>query len=326
MANTSFSDVTNIAKKWLDFLSPVLLLLVIIWLCWNLSRIIWLFLAPVVAPNLPEVARQTQAVQTNNPNNFMIFAEPTETEPVEQAIAPSNIEVKGVMVAEPMENSSALLSVNGQVGNYRLSEQIDGTDYTLSYIDWDKVILTDSSNNEITIKMQEPFQLNQKFNANSQSGDNQAMIMDMNAPQEQSFDSSSEFPMGEMGNEGQIENNYQEENDYNEDGNNGEPMEHLPPRPIDQGISELRENPSAYLSQMGMLATQGGYEVTEAMPDRLRNNSGLQLGDKIVSINGESVGSSPIADAEAFAKARESGQAKIAIKRGDAVITLDKTF
>ncbi len=323
MANTSFSEITNIAKKWLDYLSPVLLLLAIIWLCWNVSRIVWLFLAPVQAPNLPEVARQNQTIPASNPNNFMIFAEPKVNEPMVEQSAPSNIEVKGVMVATPKKNSSALLSIDGKVLNYRLNKKIDGTDYTLNYVDWEKVILADSANNEFTLKMNEPFQLNQKFNPNKQNDSNQAMIMDMNAPPPQNFDSSSEFPMGAMGNGGQAENDALEENDYNEDGNN-EPMEHA--TPIDQTITALRENPARYLSQMGVLATQGGYEVTEAMPDELRSKAGLDLGDKIISINGQSVGGNPMEDAEILAGAKERGQAQIEIKRGDKVITVNHPF
>ncbi len=323
MAKTSFSDITTIAKKWLDYLSPVLLLLAIIWLCWSLSRLVWLFLAPVQAPNLEEVVRQNQTIQVSNPNNFMIFAEPkVNAPPVEQAVAPSNIELKGVMVAEPMRNSSALLSVNGNVMNYRLKKKIEGTNYTLDYVDWDKVIITDGSNNEFTLKLNKPFQLNQKFKAKNQNDDNQEMVMDANALQ--SFDSSAEIPMGAIGNGGQAENDALEENDYNEDGNNDEPMEHS--SPIDQTITALKENPARYLSQMGVLATQGGYEVTEAMPDELRSKAGLQLGDKIISVNGQSVGNNPMEDAEALAQAKESGQAQIEIKRGDAVFTINKVF
>ncbi len=324
MANFSFSKITNIAKKWLDYLSPVLLLLAIVWLCWSLSRILWLFLAPVLAPNLPEVARQNQAVYASNPNNFMIFAEPQENVLIgeqEQAVAPSNIELKGVMVANPMNNSSALLAVNGRVLNYRVNKKIEGTDYILSSVDWNKVILKDSSNKQLTLKISEPFELNQKFKVNPKNNDKQAMVNDIDAPQAQAFDSSTEMPMGNQAN-----NDLQEENDYNEDGNNGEPMEHTPPPSIDQNHSVSPANPAGYLGQMGMSATQDGYEVTEAMSDELRNKAGLQLGDKIVSINGEPVGSSPIADAEAFAKAKKNGQAKIQIKRGEQLITINQSF
>ncbi len=322
MANPSFSDITNIAKKWLDYLSPVLLLLAIIWLCWNLSRIVWLLLAPASAPNFPEVARQSQNMQVSNPNNFMIFAEPKVNEPVaEQSVAPSNIEVKGVMVATARENSSALLSVDGKVMNYRIQQKINGTNYRLKNVNWNEVVVEDSSNNQLTIKMNEAFQLNQKLKENKQDTENQAMITDMNAPPPPSFDGSSEFPMG---NGGQTDSNPQAENDYDEDGNNAEPMEHAPP--AEQGISPSEENPAGYLNQMGVLATKDGYEVTEAMSDELRGKSGLQLGDKIISINGESIGADPIADAEAFAHAKAGGQAKIQIKRGEQVITINQTF
>ncbi|MBS9779131.1 MAG: PDZ domain-containing protein [Moraxellaceae bacterium] len=322
MANTSFSEITNTAKRWVDYLSPVLLLLVIIWLCWNLSRLVWLFLAPVQAPNLSEVARQTQVMPASNPNTFMIFAEPKINEAIapQSAVVPSNIKLKGVMVATPKENSSALLDVDGKVSNYRVTQKINNTNYTLNSVDWNKVILVDSSNNELTLKMNEPFQLNQKLKVNPQNSENQAMITDMNAPAQQPFDSSTEFPMGAMGNGGQAENDMLEENDYNEDGNNGEPSEQT------AQIEALKENPAGYLGQMGMLATQDGYEVTEAMPNEFRSKSGLQLGDKIISINGDSVGSDPIIDAENFAKAKESGQAQIQIKRGEQVITINKTF
>ncbi len=46
-------------------------------------------------------------------------------------------------------------------------------------------------------------------------------------------------------------------------------------RRIDEAVTELQSNPASYLSRMGVMASGESYQVTAAMPAKLRNRLGL---------------------------------------------------
>ena len=61
----------------LNRFSAWLLLLAIIWLCWVAARLLWLILAPPLAPALPLQALQNNVNSAvDNSNLFAIFADP----------------------------------------------------------------------------------------------------------------------------------------------------------------------------------------------------------------------------------------------------------
>ena len=68
-----------------------------------------------------------------------------------------------------------------------------------------------------------------------------------------------------------------------------------------------------------------GFEVTERTPTALRNKLGLRPGDRIVSLNGQTVGQGQT-DVQLLEQARRAGQVKIEIKRGDQVMTIQQNF
>ncbi|MGM7389575.1 PDZ domain-containing protein, partial [Acinetobacter baumannii] len=57
----------------------------------------------------------------------------------------------------------------------------------------------------------------------------------------------------------------------------------------------------------------------------LRNKLGLRPGDRIVSLNGQTVGQGQT-DVQLLEQARRAGQVKIEIKRGDQVMTIQQNF
>ena len=76
---------------------------------------------------------------------------------------------------------------------------------------------------------------------------------------------------------------------------------------------------------MGVNAGSGGYEVTSRTPAALRNKLGLQPGDRIVSLNGQTVGQGQ-SDAQLLEQAKRDGQVKLEIKRGDQMMTIQQNF
>ncbi|MEQ1066694.1 type II secretion system protein N [Acinetobacter sp. XH1741] len=95
---------------------------------------------------------------------------------------------------------------------------------------------------------------------------------------------------------------------------------------LGQAIQQMQGNREQYLKDMGVSGSSSeGYEVTERTPTALRNKLGLRPGDRIVSLNGQTVGQGQT-DVQLLEQARRAGQVKIEIKRGDQVMTIQQNF
>lgn len=302
------TDISSRIKPIINTLnrfSAWLLLLAIIWLCWTAARLLWLLLAAPLAPALPLAPLQNTA----NPNAdysglFAIFADP---DPIAAAVQPPpNIGLKGVLIAIPESLSSALLDVNGEVKNYRIGDTLKDSDYTLVAVDWNEVIIADAYDKETVIRMAEAMPLDQSAMlagavSNQRLPDN---TMLPNSPNLSSPDqvNPETGPNGEASSEGE------------------------PKSAIDEAVTELQSNPASYLSRMGVMASGESYQVTAAMPAKLRNRLGLEPGDKVLTVNGQSVGSNPGQDASVLQQVKQAGEAQIEVKRGDQVITIRQQF
>ena len=62
------------------------------------------------------------------------------------------------------------------------------------------------------------------------------------------------------------------------------------------------------------------------MPSALKNRLGLQTGDKVLSVNGQSVGQNPSQDAQLLQQVQRQGQAQIQVQRGEQVVTVRQSF
>ncbi|VRS09249.1 Uncharacterised protein [Streptococcus pneumoniae] len=62
------------------------------------------------------------------------------------------------------------------------------------------------------------------------------------------------------------------------------------------------------------------------MPAKLRNRLGLEPGDQVLTVNGQSVGSNPAQDAGVLQQIQQSGEAQIEVRRGEQVITIRQQF
>ena len=95
---------------------------------------------------------------------------------------------------------------------------------------------------------------------------------------------------------------------------------------LGQAVQQMQQNRDQFLSDMGVGAATGqGYEVTSRTPAALRNTLGLQPGDRILSLNGQNVGQGQN-DAQLLEQAKQAGQVKLEIKRGDQVMTIQQNF
>ncbi len=95
---------------------------------------------------------------------------------------------------------------------------------------------------------------------------------------------------------------------------------------LGQAVQQMQQNRDQFLADMGVGAVPGeGYEVTSKTPAALRNTLGLQPGDRILSLNGQNVGQGQN-DAQLLEQAKQAGQVKLEIKRGDQVMTIQQNF
>ena len=302
------TDISRRIKPIINTLnrfSAWLLLLAIIWLCWTAARLLWLLLAAPLAPALPLAPLQNTAnSNTDYSGLFAIFADP---DPIAAAVQPPpNIGLKGVLIAIPESLSSALLDVNGEVKNYRIGDTLKDSDYTLVAVDWNEVIIADAYDKETVIRMAEAMPLDQSVMlagtvSNQRLPENTMLPNSPNTPSPDQVNPDT-APNGEASSEGE------------------------PKSAIDEAVTELQSNPASYLSRMGVMASGESYQVTAAMPAKLRNRLGLEPGDKVLTVNGQSVGSNPGQDASVLQQVKQAGEAQIEVQRGDQVITIRQQF
>ncbi|WP_230655943.1 type II secretion system protein N [Psychrobacter sp. I-STPA10] len=315
------SNGIKTATAWLNRLSGWLLLLAIIWLCWSLARIFWLFLAPPIAPALPVAEQQSSPAPTTNTSSALnIFMTPP-SEPTAPKAPPPQVVLKGVMIASPDSLSSAMLEFDGQVLNYRIGKPLGQSGYKLIDVSWNQVIIADDNDNQVVIDMPPPLNMNQGINANSASGNisNQRLP---NASDASDFDGLSA--------DNQADERMDASDAMDLEMNSEAPADDFQPPEIEDTINNaseaLKQNPASYLSQMGVMATGEGYQVTDAMPANIRERLGLETGDRVMSVNGQRVGSDPAQDADLLQQVKRSGEAQIEVQRGDQTISIRQQF
>lgn len=278
----SLNDLKNIELKQINRAAPVVLLLLILYLCWKLAALFWLLIAPPQAMQLDRVELGSQQAQIPNISAFSMFQEVGQSAGV---VETANIILQGVVVASPSYNSSAVLKINDQVDRYRVGEMLANSGFELAEVYWDRVILRRSTGatQEVLFKGLE-------------NGLNQPIVPETSA-------SSSSMPAMPS--------------------NSGMPEQPSPQNEIGRAIQQMQENKDQYLQNMGVSAADGSYEVTSRTPAALRNRLGLRPGDRILSLNGQTL-SQGQTEAQLLEQARREGQVKLEIKRGDQVMTIQQ--
>ncbi len=329
MKKMTLSTTPNTAI--LERFYPWLLLLAILALTWLLAQAFWLVMTPPKAPNLPPVPLQPNMTAQNNTANALdIFAQPqTMQAPV---APPPDIKVLGVTVATPERFSYAIINANGKTQNYRVHDTIDGSNYVLIAVARDYIMVSNGSGQPTKIQFTQPFSLDQTeaikakiaaAQANGSGGITNPAITNNIAPSTDGmmgnpFSPPSTPPMAGIRN-GDNDENPQPTDTTNPQANDSKSA-------IGGAVTGLQQNPASYLSHMGVAATGQGYLVTDGMPAGLKNRLGLQTGDKVLSVNGQSVGQNPAQDAQLLQQIQQAGQAQIQVQRGDQTVTVRQSF
>lgn len=313
----------------LEKLYPWLLLAAIFWLVWQLSQAIWLVVAPPKAPALTPVPLQPNLVaQSANSNALDFFAQPTA--PQAAAATPPDIKVVGVTIATPESQSYAILTTNRKTLSYRINDMIDGSGYKLVKVAADFVIVADASGQTSKVPFGQPFFLDQSeaIRAKAQANGATGMGNGSNMGQTPTPSLGGAAPQAIGGAPVATGDPHDREDSAptmaTSNAANTSPSGAT--SAIGGAIQGLQQNASGYLSQMGVAATGQGYLVTDAMSAGLKNRLGLQTGDKVISVNGQSVGQNPTQDAQLLRQVQQAGQAQIQVQRGDQVVTVRQSF
>jgi len=86
----------------------------------------------------------------------------------------------------------------------------------------------------------------------------------------------------------------------------------------------LAGSPAEAIRQMGLRRTSQGYIVSITAPKEVLQRYGLQPGDRLVSINGQSLGRDLDADQQVMSQLQQSGSARVEVQRGDQTLTLEQ--
>lgn len=278
--NQWIEKIQQLNWKQADRAAPILLALLILYLCWKLASIFWLLMAPPQVIQLERVELGSQQPQIPNISSFALFQEAGKSAAADENI---NLVLQGVVVGFPSQFSSAVIKVNDVADRYRVGESIDTTSYQLAEVYWDRVVLrqNNGSTRELPFKRME-------------NGLDQPIVQPVvNAPSS-NHQSIQAVPSQESS-------------------------------ALGQAVQKIQEDREQYLKDMGVNAASGGYEVTSRTPAALRSKLGLQPGDRIMSLNGQTVGQGQ-SDAQLLEQARREGQVKLEIKRGDQVMTIQQNF
>lgn len=277
--------ISSLSIQQLDRFAPIALFFLVLLLCWKLAALFWWIIAPPQLIQIEQVNLGSQQTAVPNISSFALFQEVGAV----AAGAETNIamQLQGVVVASPMQNSSAVIKVGEIADLYTVGQPIGETSYQLSEVYWDRVVLRQNSGATKELKFASLGNLDQPMNpaapANAVTSPNPAI---------------NNNGMSNTGNQSQ--------------------------RALGQAIEQIQENREQYLKNMGVNAGSGqGYEVTEQTPAALKNKLGLKSGDRILSLNGQAVGQGQT-DAQLLEQAKRDGKVKIEIKRGDQVMTFQQ--
>ncbi len=275
---------TRPSIRMLDPIAPWLLMLLVIWLCWQLASIFWLLAAPPQPP-LSRSANLGSGQQSNIPNitGFALFKEQRpETQAAQQGfVASTPMRLEGVFVGRPASRSAAVIRVNNQSRHYRVGQTIEENQVVLVAVSW----------NEVTFEAAGGLRSVLRFNEDSASAMGNAPINARPALVQPTPRTEAE-QVGDM---------------------------------LDDASRQLAVNPASYLSKMGLTATGKGYEVSASVPANVRARLGLRPGDRIVSLNGQTLGQ-PTNDARLLDQVKQQRRAQIEVQRGDQTMTIQQSF
>ena len=195
--NEWIEKIQQLNWKQADRAAPILLALLILYLCWKLASIFWLLMAPPQVIQLERVELGSQQPQVPNISSFALFQEASKTAAADENL---NLVLQGVVMGSTSQFSSAVIKVNDVADRYRVGESINTTAYQLAEVYWDRVVLR--QNNGTTREL--PFK-------RMENGLDQAIVQPVVTAPNSSYQSNQAVPSQESSALGQAVQKIQED-------------------------------------------------------------------------------------------------------------------
>lgn len=196
-----------------------------------------------------------------------------------------NLELQGVLIGYPSYLSSAVIKLDDKAERYRVGENVGSTSYQLAEVYWDHVVLKQGNGATREVKFK-----------GLENGLYQPITPVLN--NENNVPSQTQAPT---------------------------PAQNSTQSALGQAIQQMQDNREQYLKNIGVSGGSDGYEISDRTPSGLKNTLGLRSGDRILSINGQTIGQG-LSEVQLLEQVRREGHAKIEIKRGDQVMTIQQSF
>ncbi|MFP5430191.1 MAG: type II secretion system protein N [Gammaproteobacteria bacterium] len=94
---------------------------------------------------------------------------------------------------------------------------------------------------------------------------------------------------------------------------------------LSDAADAMTRSPGRFLREMGLSVSDRGYEVGSDMPEEIRRAVGLEPGDKLMSVNGQSLGN-PREDRKILEVLKNGGTARVEVQRGGQIVTVERKF
>jgi len=329
-------------EQWLQKGLAVAAVLLVLASSYAFARITWLFISPASA--LPPLAapavgdmravsqgREREAADIRTIKRWALFgdeprqqARPQQPQEIKAPETKLNLALLGVFVAENAENSSAIVGEargRGEAKRYGIGDRLPGT-ATLEGVFPDRILLRRNGRAETLT-----------FSKESMSG-----ISVSGATDDGASDRSTRESVRRPSLDGKLQR--------------GRPVSassrpavtalgKAPPDPAQLGVGgnglagELQNNPllsglqnqtEATIKQLGLTtvdaAEGGGYLITESAPRQLLNMLPVSVGDRILSVNGQSLGD-PSQDQALFQQILNQESIQVELQKGDTTLTVD---
>ncbi|MDO4250433.1 MAG: hypothetical protein Q4C68_02875 [Moraxella sp.] len=283
-------------KRLSNSMIPIMTVVALLGCLWWVSAWVWLVMSPPSFPKLEAVAPSTQ---TPSYERYHFFTTPTQTTTTIEGVS-----LLGTLPAQPNKNSRALLLIEGAPTMLTVGDKVGATEFVLSAVGMHEVKLSDGAGALATISMTtaplstEPPSSNESGLIDNQSLARYGVGTQPSAPTPQATPmQATEQPAQEQAT-----------------------AMATAPMVGETGTTET----TTMLNDMGLLVSEGGYQVTSNAPPKFIEELGLMAGDKLISINGQPLGTNPAADARLLYGMGSNVQ--LQVMRGDQVVTIDTNF
>lgn len=270
--------------------------LIVIAIAYTLATTLWVFFA---TPATPMVAKSQSAEQTNQPppninailsrHMFGQVASTASQAPQTATITRLPLELQSVFVANESERSTAIVALRGKTGRmYRVGDTLPGN-AKLEEVAHGQVYLRRAGARESLA-----------FPKTLRSGSFSTELMNEELPSDTTDDADDA--------DGAIttDESYANPRDETE----------LSSGTITDLQKQLSADTQGTLDQLGIeTAQEGGYRIGNSIEVKYLQQTGLQAGDVILSINGQPVGN-PQEDQMQLDNIRAQGSARIEVQRG----------